>query len=33
MLEREPVDLESAAAFAVSLILNGLPAVPRLAPE
>jgi len=33
MLARDPIDLEAAAAFAVNLILNGLPAVPRLAPD
>jgi len=32
MLARRPVDIEAAAAFAVSLILGGLPALPRLPP-
>lgn len=31
LLEREPADLENAVAFAVNLILRGLPAVPRVA--
>lgn len=30
LLEREPADLEHAVAFAVGLILNGLPALPRV---
>ena len=30
LLERDPPDLENAVAFAVHLILNGLPAVPRV---
>lgn len=30
MIERRPIDIEGAAAFAVALILGGLPALPRL---
>ncbi len=30
MLERRPVDVDAAADFAVSLILGGLPALPRI---
>lgn len=33
LLERDPPDLENAVAFAVNLILRGLPAVPRVAPR
>lgn len=32
MLARRPVDVDGATAFAVSLILGGLPALPRLDP-
>ena len=33
MLERRPVEIGEAVEFAVRLILGGLPALPRLAPE
>jgi len=32
MLARQPLDIDGAAAFAASLILRGLPAVPRVEP-
>ncbi len=32
MLERRPIDINAAADFAVSLILGGVPALPRLEP-
>ena len=32
MLERRPIDVAAAAEFAVSLILGGVPALPRQPP-
>jgi AcrR family transcriptional regulator len=32
MLARQPLDIDAAAAFAATLILRGLPAVPRIEP-